>query len=284
MPLDVDGERVELSCLHLRATGGGALRFLLVHGNPSHMEHFAANVEWLRQHGDVALFDLPGFGASPAPRHALSLDFLADVAAAYAGSLGWSAGVVVVGQSHGGAVAQTLAARRPGLVSSVVLLGTVGYPAHFSMRLAMMPGAAAISVGIARRAHKFPFGALARALARVEVGASFDPDPAPAGFVDDELARVLATPEIQNSTVRANHGDPTRQLVAQASRIVAPILLIHGRADRLVPIAYARRLFERIGDRHARSKMVELEGGHMVHLTRPASVHAVLDKWLVREV
>lgn len=272
-------EPVRISSLHLRATGAGGRRFLLVHGNPSHMEHFAANVEWLRGHGDVALFDIPGFGESPAPRHPLSLDFLADVTAAYARSLGWHSRVDVIGQSHGGAVAQTLAAREPGRVRSLILLGTMGYPAHVSMRLAMLPGAAAVTVAIARRAHRVPFGALARLFARTEIKASFEPDAIPDGFVAAELARVLATPEIQRCAVRANDGDPTRQLAAQAARIGAPVLVIHGRGDRLVPVSYARRLFEHIGHGHPRSSMIELDGGHMVHLTRPESVHAVLDRW-----
>ena len=282
--LEVDGERVRLSALHLRASGSGARRFLLVHGNPSHMEHFAANIEWLRLRGDVALFDLPGFGESPASRRSPTLDFFADVAAAYARMLGWSARVDAIGQSHGGAIVQTLAAREPALVRSVLLLGTVGYPAHLSMRLAMLPGAAAVTTGIARRAHRFPFGALARAFAQAEIRASFAPDPIPDGFVDAELARVLALPEIQRTAVRANYGDPTRQLAAQADRIRAPVLLVHGRSDRLVPVAYARRLFERIGRGHPHSTIVELEGGHMVHFTRPADVHAVLEPWLEESI
>lgn len=276
------GERIRISALHLARTGG-TRRFLLLHGNPSHIDHFAKNIAWLRARGEVALFDLPGFGASPAPRRALSLDFFADVAAAYARSLGWTADVDVIGQSHGGAIAQTVAARTPDLVRSVVLLGTMGYPAHVSMRLAMLPGAAAVTVGIARRVDRFPFGALARAFARTEVKVSFAPDPIPDGFVAAELARVLATPEIQRSAIRANEADPTRQLAEQAVRIRAPILLIHGREDRLVPLAYARRLFDRIGPRHPRSAMIELEGGHMVHFTRPELVHAVVGRWFASE-
>lgn len=62
----------------------------------------------------------PGFGESPAPSGSLSLTYLAAVAAAYAGLLGWNDRVDVIGQSHGAAVAQTLAARHSSLVGSVV--------------------------------------------------------------------------------------------------------------------------------------------------------------------
>jgi pimeloyl-ACP methyl ester carboxylesterase len=161
--IPVDGRSVRVCALRLPATGAAARRrFLLLHGNPSHIDHFAANVDFLRHHGDVALYDAPGFGASPAPTDALSLDFLADVAAAYATSLGWPDGIDVIGQSHGGAVAMTLAARRPTLIRSLILLDSMGYPAHPSMRLAMLPGAAAV-------------------------------DPIPPDFVEEELSWILRT-------------------------------------------------------------------------------------------
>jgi pimeloyl-ACP methyl ester carboxylesterase len=70
------------------------------------------------------------------------------------------------------------------------------------------------------------------------------------------------------------------QLARQADRIAAPILLVHGRGDRLVPIAYARRLFARVGHLHPRGTRIELDGGHMFHLTRPEAAHAVLEQWL----
>lgn len=255
-------------------------RFLLLHGNPSHVDHFRSNIAFLCARGEVAAFDAPGFGQSPAPERALTLDFLADVAAAYAARLGWTSGVTVIGQSHGGAVAQTLAARHRALVEGVVLLGTMGYPAHFSMRLAMLPGAAAVTHGIARLAGRQPFRALARAFARAEVGASFAPDPVPDGFVERELARVLASPSIQRSSVSANDGDPTRQLRAQAGRIRTRVLFIHGRDDRLVPVAYARRLARILDESGVGCRFVEVEGGHMVHLVRPERVHSPLAAWL----
>ena len=101
----------------------------------------------------------------------------------------------------------------------------------------------------------------------------------PPGLVEDDLALTLATPEIQRSSVRSNDGDPTRQLARQASQVRAPVLLVHGRGDRLVPLPHARRLFERLGG-HPRSRMVELDGGHMLHLTRPDEVHDALGPWL----
>jgi pimeloyl-ACP methyl ester carboxylesterase len=121
---------------------------------------------------------------------------------------------------------------------------------------------------------------LARTLARLAIRTSFFPDTAPVGFWERELAISVATPEVQRSCVRVNDGDPTRQLHQQASRISVPVLAIHGRDDRLVPIEYGRRLFDLLAHRHPRNRFEVVDGGHMVHLSRPEAVHAVLERWL----
>lgn len=279
--LSVDGATLRVWARKLSATAPQARRrFLLLHGNPSRIAHFEPNLEFLRRHGEVALYDAPGFGNSPTREGPLSLDFFADVAAAFADHLGWNAGVDVIGHSHGGAVAQTLAVRSPRHVRSLVLLCTMGVPAHVAMALAGLPGAATLLHGVARRAERFPYGAVARTVMRLALHTGFHPDPAPLGFADAELALSLATPEILRSSVRVNDGDPTRQLREQASRISAPVLAIHARGDRLVPIQYGRRVFELLAGRHPQSRFEAVDGGHMVHMSRPETVHALLESWL----
>lgn len=275
---------VRVRAVHYPATRASAKRrFLLLHGNPSHLHHFSANLAFLREHGDVALFDAPGFGRSPAVKEPISLHFMAEVARAFAASLGWHEGVDVIGQSHGGAVAQTLAARWPELVRSGILLCTMGYPATLALRLGMLPGAETVTHAVASRATRFPFRALATAFARAETRASFAPDAIPEGLCEGELLLVAARPEIQRSSIRAIHGDPTRILREQAPRIRAPLLFVHGAGDRLVPIAFAERLFAMIAPGSPRSRFVRVEGGHMVHLTHPARVHAELERWLAED-
>lgn len=65
--------------------------------------------------------DLPGFGRSDKPRHALDVDALADAAAATARAAGL-AEPSVLGNSFGTQVAAAMAARHPDLVSRLVLL------------------------------------------------------------------------------------------------------------------------------------------------------------------
>ncbi len=284
---DLDGafrEPVRVCAVHYPATHEAAKRrFLLLHGNPSHLHHFSANLAFLRERGEVALFDAPGFGRSPAAREPISLPFLAEVARAFAASLGWHHGVDVIGQSHGGAVAQTLAARSPELVRSGILLCTMGYPATFALRLGMLPGAEQVTHAVASRATRFPFRSLAVAFARAETRASFAPDAIPEGLCEGELALVAARPEIQRSSIRAIHGDPTRILREQAPRIRTPLLFVHGVGDRLVPIAFAERLFAMVAPSSPGSRFVRVEGGHMVHLTHPGRVHAELARWFAED-
>ena len=276
----VDGVAVRLWARRFSATDPAAShRFVLLHGNPSRIEHFDPILDFLRCHGEVALYDAPGFGNSPTRLGPLSLDFLADVAAAFMQCLGWN-DAHLIGHSHGGAVAQTVAARHPHCVRSLVLLCTMGVPAHASIRIAMLPGVEQLVHGLAKRAGRFPYDALARVVLRLAMHTSFHPDVAPVGFPEAELALNLTTPEIPRSSVRVNDGDPTRQLRAQAARISAPVLAIHGLGDRLVPIEYGRRVFDLLAAGHPRNRFEAVDGGHNLHISRPATVHALLQSWL----
>lgn len=62
-----------------------------------------------------------------------------------------------------------------------------------------------------------------------------------------------------------------------------PILLIHGRADDVVPLDHARRLFEKAKDP---KELSILEGGHRLKHSPPALEYAIswLESWKVRKL
>ena len=109
----------------------GAPRLVLVHGiGMGHIvyDKFIAEIE---PHVEVIAVDLPGFGETPEPRTALSVEATADLLAEALGSAGvGSAGVgpagpgsvLAVGHSMGSQVVSELAVRHPLLVDRVVLI------------------------------------------------------------------------------------------------------------------------------------------------------------------
>src|SRR5262249_16822831 len=107
------------------------------HGNPSHLHSWHATVPTLQELGDVCALDMPGFGRSQTGRD-VSLDRLADAALAVADAVGFRQ-LIPVGNSFGGGVAQTLAARHPERVRAVVLVATIGTPANPAIRGAFLP-------------------------------------------------------------------------------------------------------------------------------------------------
>lgn len=141
---------IEVQTLVKRAAIGTTRpKCLLLHGNPGSLVDWKQLLPRLSPVADVAAIDLPGFGRSSRPSagpESLNLDCLAQHAIAAASALSWHEPVLFAGHSHGGGVAQTVAARYPELVAGLVLVGTLGTPAHGSYRLLSLPGAATLMV------------------------------------------------------------------------------------------------------------------------------------------
>lgn len=112
--------------LHLRrwgVEGGRPLLFLHALGPASSAAFLGLGVQPLVDAGfEVAAPDLPGYGGSPAaPPERYAIPLLADLMADLAASLGWDR-LDLAGHSWGGAIACHLAAARPDLVRSLVLV------------------------------------------------------------------------------------------------------------------------------------------------------------------
>jgi pimeloyl-ACP methyl ester carboxylesterase len=235
----------------------------------------------LRRYGEVLAVDHPGFGRSEdfadgrqsLERSALFVSRLLDV-------VGWDGPVDIVGHSHGGLVAIALAALAPERVASIVALGSGGTPAHPAYRaLAALPRLAQVLPVIAsaffRRKALRP---LARPFVRQGSRQPFAPAPPPAWVVDEQLNDLAERPEVLGTMVRVTLDDPCRKVVDYARRLKARTLFIHGAHDALVNVQYARRLFDAVGAASG-ARFVELDGGHMVHVTHPERVSPVLNEW-----
>jgi pimeloyl-ACP methyl ester carboxylesterase len=237
--------------------------------------------------GRVWALDLPGFGRSePAGRSAgvqanvaVLQRFLAEVVGKPA---------VLVGNSMGGMISLLAAGERPEAVSALVLLD----PAVPGPRRALDPLVAATFALYAlpfvgerflwwRRTRQ---SALARVREMLHL-CGVDPDALPAEVIDRSVTLIEERQDLEGmdqAFLAAARSllrllvDPRRYRRAMAS-IAAPVLLVHGDRDRLVPVAAARD----IARRHPGWRYLELPGvGHVPQLQVPERLAAEVLDWL----
>jgi 3-oxoadipate enol-lactonase len=247
--------------LHWESTGAGE-PVLLIMGLGLSGGAWWRTVPVLARRLRVITFDNRGVGRSRAFSHAYTTEAMADDAATVLDAAGVER-AHVYGISLGGMVAQAFALRHPERVRSLVLGATSpGGPravrpdpevtAFFRRRLGMAPEEAAwASVPInygprCREQH--------------------------AERIDEDIAQRLAHP-FSTSAYRA-------QLFAAAwhnshgalPRIAVPTLVVHGRLDRVIPVANGRLIADRIPG--ARLRILE-DAGHLYPTEEPEADVAI---------
>lgn len=216
--------------------------------------------------------DLPGYGESekPAPsRFAYDIDaFTSAIADLYAAlSLGRAA---VLGHGLGGAIALTLAARHPELVSELVVVDALaeGAKPWLYGRLAQLPVAG--SFVFKQLLGRSLFGAYFRELFLADASRISNDRL-------DNYYESFNTPAARGSvlaTLRATVD--ARPVAAQTSRIQKPTLVVWGRNDRLLPAAVGQRLAREI--RGARFEL--LDAGHAPQEERPQELADAVRRFL----
>lgn len=249
--------------LRVTETGEGP-SLVLLHG--LFMDHTTWDhvSDALGQQFRVVAPDLPGFGQSEKPpesRFPYGIDAFADaVVDLYAGlELGRA---VMVGHALGGAVAITLAARHPELISRLVLIDALCYSARpdIASKVALAPlvGGFAFKQLWGKSAFKayFKESYLSRdaRIPSARLDAYYESFNTPA-------ARASAL-----ATLRATRD--TRAVVAHIARISTPTLVIWGSEDTLYPAALGHRMSREIP--HAGFQLIG--AGHVPHEERPSEV------------
>ena len=105
---------------------------VLVHGYGVSGWYLVPTAELLARYYPVYVPDLPGYGESQQPDHALSLAELAETLARWMNAVGIS-GATLLGNSYGCQIVAELAIRRPGLVERAVLVGPTVEPSRRSV-------------------------------------------------------------------------------------------------------------------------------------------------------
>ncbi len=251
---------------------------VLVHGLGGASTNWTDLMALLQPRLSLRAPDLPGFGHSPPPD---SGDYRIGALARAVARLIEHDGcgpVHLFGNSLGGAVSVRLAAQRPDLVRSLVLVspalpdlrprtGTIGVP------LMAFPG---LGEQVWRRVSAMPPERQVQAMLELNFA---DPSRVPPQRREEAVAeyrRRFALPYSGDALARASRGlmsaflEPGPEgLWRQARRIHVPTLLIYGARDRLVDPRRARRAARTF----RRSRLVLLPGvGHVAQMEVPELV------------
>jgi pimeloyl-ACP methyl ester carboxylesterase len=257
-PRDVDAAPVAWR----EAGAGPAVLFL--HGLGMTRTGFDPQLAALADRFRCVAWDMPGYGASPAPDGPLTFPGLAAAVDGLLDALGVDA-AHLVGLSLGGMVALHTALEHPHRVRSLALLDSS--PAF---------GLDGTQPDTWRRARLAPLdeGVTPAAMAEPVLRSIMAPDVA-----DDVLATAVASmARIPSDGLRAAvECLPTHDVRARLGDIHVPTLVVVGERDEETPPAYAQALADGIS---GAALSIVPGAGHISNLEAPAAVNALLGSHL----
>jgi pimeloyl-ACP methyl ester carboxylesterase len=246
-------------------TLGGGPTILMLHGIGGGHLAFAPQVETLASAGYRAVaWDMPGYGHS-APIEPYTFKGLAQSCIQLIETLKVDS-VILLGHSMGGMVAQEVVARRPDLVSRLVLCGTssaFGKPDGEWQR-----------DFIARRTAPLDAGKSMQEVAQTLVPQMVGPGSLPEGV---RLATHCMALVPAATYRRALECIVTFDRRANLPNIHVPTLLVAGEHDRNAPPAVMKKMAQGI----AHSTFIEMKGvGHLQNLEAPDEFDGLLLNFL----
>jgi 3-oxoadipate enol-lactonase len=253
--------------LHVEDTGGTRPGIAFSHGLLWSTSMWRFQVAAFRDRFRCVAWDHRGQGRSEVTDSGYDMDTLAEDAAALVEQVG-IAPVHFVGLSMGGFVGMRLAARRPELVRSLVLMETAGDAEPWQN----VPKYAAMSF-LARFVGIRPF---VPAVMKIMFGRTFRSDRGRAALREG-LARELIGNDLTGMR-RALHGVLSRAPVGaeELAKIRAPVLVVSGEEDSAVVSARSMRLASQIPS----AKFVRLpRAGHTSSMEEPDAVNRILEEF-----
>ncbi len=229
---------------------------------------FTAQIEALRADYRCVAIDWRGQGASPPTEAGYDMDTLAGDAIAVVEEVAGGDSVHYVGLSMGGFVGQRVAARRPELVRSLVLLDTSAEPED------RYP---ATKYRLLATAYRFlGFGPLRGSIMKEMFGPAYRADARNKPTIDEWIGMLSECD--RNGIRKAVIGVADRAGVTDEIRAIkAPTLVAVGEHDHPTPPKQSRKIAELIPG--ARLEVVA-NSGHSSTIEQPEAVTALLRSFL----
>jgi pimeloyl-ACP methyl ester carboxylesterase len=263
---------------------------VLVHGLGGSLLSWLAVAPGLARHGRVLALDLPGFGRSGRDGRRSRVSDLRTTLSRFVDEVAGGP-VVLVGNSMGGGISMLEAALEPSAVEALVLSNSV-FPwrrGSFPAPIVMLGFALYELPRVGEWASRQRITRL-EAERAVEVGLRIiaaDPSTIPPDLVRlhvEQLVRHQQDPDAGAAFLEA-----ARSLLALGRRrevvrwivgsVKCPVLVVHGREDRLVPIGFAKGALEMRPDWDMR---LIPKVGHVPQMEAPDRWLAAVDDWLER--
>jgi len=268
--------------LHVRRWDGPAdgPSFLLVHGFPYSSRTFDDLAPLLAQVGDVVAVDLPGFGLSERPDPTdpdLTIDpyapaSQAELVAGVVSELGLG-GAVLLGHGNGARVALETALEHPRLVDGVV---TVGASPYVVQRRSALSRLIMRTPQVQRLGPVFLRQLAAEPGQRILRAGWHDP----AGVTQERVDAFLEPFTVEGWDVALWHlsqAEAPASLEGRLGSLSAPVLVVAGAEDGVVPVDQSERLARDLGD--ARLELIE-GCGHAVQEECAPDLAAAIVEWL----
>jgi 3-oxoadipate enol-lactonase len=261
-----------MTALPTFSTLGSGPVLLMLHGIGGGHLAFAPQVETFAGNGYRAVaWDMPGYGHS-APIDPYNFKGLAQSCIALIESLTGAdenhKNVILLGHSMGGMVAQEVMARRPELVSKLILCGTS--PAFGK------PDGDWQAKFVAERTAPLDAGKTMAELAEVLVPQMIGPGSLPEGVKLATHCMAQVHPSTYRRALQALMGFDRREALAA---IHVPTLLITGEHDKNAPPSVMKKMATAISG----SDYAEMPGiGHLMNLEAPDEFDALVLNFLAR--
>jgi|tagenome__1003787_1003787.scaffolds.fasta_scaffold20664167_1 pimeloyl-ACP methyl ester carboxylesterase len=254
-------------------TGGGDQPILFIHGLGGLWQNWLLNIPALMRTHRVIAPDLPGFGRSEMPAGRISIQGFARVMDALCGELGVES-PIVVGNSMGGFIGAELAIAFPTRVAKLVLISAAGLSVEHLKRQPILAAGRLVAVGTARTGVKsLPVVSrprLRRAALQLVVR------------YPERISVPLATELVAGAGTDGFVGGLDAVLGYKfrdrLPEIEAPVLIVWGRNDILIPVGDAHE-YERLIGANAHAVVFE-DTGHLSMLERPSRFNKLLAEFI----